>query len=134
MRPPAQGYSRKAAALEFLQRFEEAKAAYEEGLRHEPGNAQLREGLRGVEARLAGAGATGADWGGELGLGKGVLRGAGEAAGCGGAAGLYGAVWGLRGGLGGELWSLRGWVRAPAGSEEGLGEFLTPTPLQSGSC
>ncbi|XP_068280654.1 stress-induced-phosphoprotein 1 [Nyctibius grandis] len=49
----AKGYSRKAAALEFLHRFEEAKAAYEEGLRHEPGNAQLREGLRGVEARLS---------------------------------------------------------------------------------
>ncbi|XP_071657602.1 stress-induced-phosphoprotein 1 isoform X1 [Patagioenas fasciata] len=49
----AKGYSRKAAALEFLQRFEEAKAAYEEGLRHEPGNQQLQDGLRGVEARLA---------------------------------------------------------------------------------
>ncbi|XP_010571131.1 PREDICTED: stress-induced-phosphoprotein 1, partial [Haliaeetus leucocephalus] len=49
----AKGYSRKAAALEFLHRFEEAKAAYEEGLKHEPGNAQLKEGLRGVEARLA---------------------------------------------------------------------------------
>lgn len=49
----AKGYSRKAAALEFLQRFEEAKAAYEEGLRHEPGNPQLQDGLRGVEARLA---------------------------------------------------------------------------------
>uniref|UniRef100_A0A8C0BIR7 Stress induced phosphoprotein 1 n=1 Tax=Buteo japonicus TaxID=224669 RepID=A0A8C0BIR7_9AVES len=51
--PQTQGYSRKAAALEFLHRFEEAKAAYEEGLKHEPGNAQLKEGLRGVEARLA---------------------------------------------------------------------------------
>ncbi|NXL54969.1 STIP1 protein, partial [Podilymbus podiceps] len=49
----AKGYSRKAAALEFLHRFEEAKAAYEEGLKHEPGNTQLKEGLRGVEARLA---------------------------------------------------------------------------------
>uniref|UniRef100_A0A8V5GCU9 Stress-induced-phosphoprotein 1 n=2 Tax=Melopsittacus undulatus TaxID=13146 RepID=A0A8V5GCU9_MELUD len=49
----AKGYSRKAAALEFLQRLEEAKATYEEGLRHEPHNTQLREGLRGVEARLA---------------------------------------------------------------------------------
>ncbi|KAM6289117.1 LOW QUALITY PROTEIN: stress-induced-phosphoprotein 1 [Aegotheles albertisi] len=47
------GYSRKAAALEFMQRLEEAKATYEEGLRHEPGNPQLQEGLRGVEARLA---------------------------------------------------------------------------------
>uniref|UniRef100_A0A8V0X336 Stress-induced-phosphoprotein 1 n=1 Tax=Gallus gallus TaxID=9031 RepID=A0A8V0X336_CHICK len=49
----AKGYSRKAAALEFLNRFEEAKATYEEGLKHEPGNAQLREGLHNMEARLA---------------------------------------------------------------------------------
>ncbi|NWS06856.1 STIP1 protein, partial [Motacilla alba] len=48
-----QGYSRKAAALEFLQRLEEAKATYEEGLAREPGNEQLQQGLRGVEARLA---------------------------------------------------------------------------------
>ncbi|KAM4617550.1 stress-induced-phosphoprotein 1 [Discoglossus pictus] len=47
------GYSRKAAALEFLNRFEEAKKTYEEGLRHEPGNAQLKEGLQNMEARLA---------------------------------------------------------------------------------
>lgn len=64
--PRTQGYSRKAAALEFLHRFEEAKAAYEEGLKHEPGNAQLKEGLRGVEARLAGTGGLG---GGFEGLG-----------------------------------------------------------------
>ncbi|XP_071275887.1 stress-induced-phosphoprotein 1 isoform X3 [Agelaius tricolor] len=49
----AKGYSRKAAALEFLQRLEEAKATYEEGLAREPGNEQLLQGLRGVEARLA---------------------------------------------------------------------------------
>ncbi|KAE8607469.1 hypothetical protein XENTR_v10011193 [Xenopus tropicalis] len=47
------GYSRKAAALEFLNRFEEAKKTYEEGLRHEPANAQLKEGLQNMEARLA---------------------------------------------------------------------------------
>ncbi|KAL8184205.1 UNVERIFIED_CONTAM: Stress-induced-phosphoprotein 1, partial [Gekko kuhli] len=47
------GYSRKAAALEFLNRFEEAKKTYEEGLKHEPGNAQLKEGLQNMEARLA---------------------------------------------------------------------------------
>ncbi|NP_001080263.1 stress induced phosphoprotein 1 L homeolog [Xenopus laevis] len=47
------GYSRKAAALEFLNRFEEAKKTYEEGLRHEPTNAQLKEGLQNMEARLA---------------------------------------------------------------------------------
>ncbi|XP_053304652.1 stress-induced-phosphoprotein 1 [Spea bombifrons] len=47
------GYSRKAAALEFLNRYEEAKKTYEEGLRHEPTNAQLKEGLQNMEARLA---------------------------------------------------------------------------------
>lgn len=47
------GYSRKAAALEFLARFEEAKRTYEEGLKHEPGNAQLKEGLHNMEGRLA---------------------------------------------------------------------------------
>uniref|UniRef100_A0A452IM03 Uncharacterized protein n=1 Tax=Gopherus agassizii TaxID=38772 RepID=A0A452IM03_9SAUR len=46
------GYSRKAAALEFLNRFEEAKKTYEEGLKHEPGNSQLKEGLQNMEARL----------------------------------------------------------------------------------
>ncbi|KAL6463546.1 hypothetical protein MHYP_G00279370 [Metynnis hypsauchen] len=47
------GYSRKAAALEFLGRLEEAKATYQEGLRHEPSNQQLKEGLQNIEARLA---------------------------------------------------------------------------------
>ncbi|KAJ8384607.1 hypothetical protein AAFF_G00200440 [Aldrovandia affinis] len=47
----AKGYSRKAAALEFLGRFEEAKATYQEGLRHEPANQQLKEGLQNMEAR-----------------------------------------------------------------------------------
>ncbi|NXX29020.1 STIP1 protein, partial [Nicator chloris] len=51
--PVPQGYSRKAAALEFLQRLEEAKATYEEGLARDPGNEQLLQGLRGVETRLA---------------------------------------------------------------------------------
>lgn len=51
-----QGYSRKAAALEFLNRFEEAKKTYAEGLKHEPGNAQLKEGLQNMESRLAGDG------------------------------------------------------------------------------
>ena len=48
------GYSRKAAALEFLNRFEEAKQTYEEGLKHEANNPQLKEGLQNMEARLAG--------------------------------------------------------------------------------
>ncbi|KAK1787839.1 hypothetical protein P4O66_016326, partial [Electrophorus voltai] len=47
------GYSRKAAALEFLGRFEDAKATYQEGLRKEPSNQQLKEGLQNIEARLA---------------------------------------------------------------------------------
>lgn len=47
------GYSRKAAALEFLNRFEEAKQTYEEGLKHEANNPQLKEGLQNMEARLA---------------------------------------------------------------------------------
>ncbi|XP_064359304.1 stress-induced-phosphoprotein 1 [Dromaius novaehollandiae] len=49
----AKGYSRKAAALEFLGRLEEARGTYEEGLRREPGSAQLRQGLQHLEARLA---------------------------------------------------------------------------------
>lgn len=51
-----QGYSRKAAALEFLSRLAEAKATYQEGLRQEPNNQQLKEGLQNIEARLAGRG------------------------------------------------------------------------------
>uniref|UniRef100_A0A4W6EXV4 Stress-induced-phosphoprotein 1 n=1 Tax=Lates calcarifer TaxID=8187 RepID=A0A4W6EXV4_LATCA len=47
------GYSRKAAALEFLGRLEDAKATYHEGLRQEPNNQQLKEGLQNIEARLA---------------------------------------------------------------------------------
>lgn len=49
-----QGYSRKAAALEFLGRLEDAKATYHEGIRQEPNNQQLKEGLQNIEARLAG--------------------------------------------------------------------------------
>ncbi|XP_062262002.1 stress-induced-phosphoprotein 1 [Platichthys flesus] len=47
------GYSRKAAALEFLGRLEDAKGTYHEGLRQEPNNQQLKEGLQNIEARLA---------------------------------------------------------------------------------
>lgn len=49
-----QGYSRKAAALEFLGKFEDAKLTYQEGLRQEPSNQQLKDGLQNIEARLAG--------------------------------------------------------------------------------
>ncbi|KAA0716568.1 Stress-induced-phosphoprotein 1 [Triplophysa tibetana] len=47
------GYSRKAAALEFLGRLEDAKTTYQEGLRQESANQQLKEGLQNIEARLA---------------------------------------------------------------------------------
>uniref|UniRef100_A0AAQ5Y9L5 Stress-induced-phosphoprotein 1 n=1 Tax=Amphiprion ocellaris TaxID=80972 RepID=A0AAQ5Y9L5_AMPOC len=47
------GYSRKAAALEFLGRLEDARTTYHEGLRQEPSNQQLKEGLQNIEARLA---------------------------------------------------------------------------------
>ncbi|KAF7688593.1 stress-induced-phosphoprotein 1 [Silurus meridionalis] len=47
------GYSRKAAALEFLGKFEDAKSTYQEGLRQEPSNQQLKDGLQNIEARLA---------------------------------------------------------------------------------
>uniref|UniRef100_A0A8C2WID1 Stress-induced-phosphoprotein 1 n=1 Tax=Cyclopterus lumpus TaxID=8103 RepID=A0A8C2WID1_CYCLU len=47
------GYSRKAAALEFLGRLEDAKGTYQEGIRQEPSNQQLKEGLQNIESRLA---------------------------------------------------------------------------------
>ncbi|KAG7515982.1 stress-induced-phosphoprotein 1 [Solea senegalensis] len=47
------GYSRKAAALEFLGRLEDARETYQEGIRQEPSNQQLKEGLQNIEARLA---------------------------------------------------------------------------------
>ena len=40
-------------ALEFLNWFEEAKQTYEEGLKHEAKNPQLKEGLQNMESRLA---------------------------------------------------------------------------------
>lgn len=46
--PPSgwgKGHGRKGAALFALKRLDEAKAAYEEGLRREPGNAQLQASL-----------------------------------------------------------------------------------------
>jgi Flp pilus assembly protein TadD len=39
----AKGYSRKGAALHGLEDFEGAIAAYEEGLKLEPGNAQCKK-------------------------------------------------------------------------------------------
>ncbi|KAJ1519420.1 hypothetical protein ONE63_004712 [Megalurothrips usitatus] len=45
------GYSRKGSALAYLGRTDEAIEAYEEGLRVDPNNAQLAEGLREVRAK-----------------------------------------------------------------------------------
>jgi len=39
------GYSRKGAALAYLQRYDEAIACYEAGIACDPNNAQLRQGL-----------------------------------------------------------------------------------------
>nr|CAD7393397.1 unnamed protein product [Timema cristinae]CAD7425319.1 unnamed protein product [Timema monikensis] len=46
------GYSRKGSALAYLGRIEESISAYEAGLRHEPDNAQLKEGLEEVKGQL----------------------------------------------------------------------------------
>ena len=45
------GYSRKGSALAYLGRTDEAIEAYEEGLRRDPTNAQLVEGLKEVKAK-----------------------------------------------------------------------------------
>jgi stress-induced-phosphoprotein 1 len=55
----AKGYSRKGAALFGQGKLEEAKSAYEEGLRIEPTNAQLKQGLSQVEESLANQGLPG---------------------------------------------------------------------------
>lgn len=47
------GYSRKGAALAYLGRDSEALKAYEEGLRHDPSNEQLKEGLNEVKSKLS---------------------------------------------------------------------------------
>lgn len=49
----AKGHGRRGAALLGLGRLEEAKTAYEEGVRLEPGNAQLQRGLEMVQRELA---------------------------------------------------------------------------------
>ncbi|KAG8458108.1 hypothetical protein KFE25_012768 [Diacronema lutheri] len=54
------GYSRKGAALIGLGRLEDAIAAFEDGLKHEPDNASLRSGLEDARAKLEGGGGLGA--------------------------------------------------------------------------
>lgn len=46
-----QGFSRKGSALSYLGRYEEAIEAYSEGLRIEPENTQLKEGLQEVKSQ-----------------------------------------------------------------------------------
>uniref|UniRef100_A0ABM0MPZ9 Stress-induced-phosphoprotein 1-like n=1 Tax=Saccoglossus kowalevskii TaxID=10224 RepID=A0ABM0MPZ9_SACKO len=48
------GYSRKGAALSFLKRYEEAKFTYEEGLKLDANNEQLKEGLKDAKYHLTG--------------------------------------------------------------------------------
>ena len=49
-----QGYSRKATALCYLERYEEAKIAYEEAIKLDPDNEQLKKGLEETESKLTG--------------------------------------------------------------------------------
>jgi len=45
------GYSRKGTALCYMSRYDEAKAAYEAGLKIDPNNDQLKQALQEVEAQ-----------------------------------------------------------------------------------
>lgn len=47
------GHSRKGAALVYLGRYDDAMRAYENGLKHDPNNEQLQEGLQEVRAKVA---------------------------------------------------------------------------------
>jgi stress-induced-phosphoprotein 1 len=50
----ARGYGRKGLAEFYLNRFEDAKKTYEEGLKLDPNNTQLKEGLERAEECLSG--------------------------------------------------------------------------------
>ncbi|KAJ2616188.1 Hsp90 cochaperone [Coemansia sp. RSA 1365] len=47
------GYSRKGSALFGLRKFNDARGAYETGLKHDPNNALLKKGLADTEAALS---------------------------------------------------------------------------------
>lgn len=47
----SKGYSRKGSVLSYLGRHSDAITAYEEGLKLDPSNAQLQEGLAEVRAQ-----------------------------------------------------------------------------------
>lgn len=49
----SKGYSRKGAALAYLRRYEAAIEAYEEGLKYDANNVQLKEGLKEVKEQMA---------------------------------------------------------------------------------
>lgn len=46
----AKGYGRQGSVLAFLGRYDEAMASYKEGLKHEPNNAQLLNGMTELAA------------------------------------------------------------------------------------
>ncbi|GBC09925.1 hypothetical protein RclHR1_09200010 [Rhizophagus clarus] len=48
----AKGYSRKGAALHGLGKLEEARETYQEGLKHDPNNAQLKKSLEEIESAI----------------------------------------------------------------------------------
>ncbi|KAK6636150.1 hypothetical protein RUM43_009802 [Polyplax serrata] len=47
------GYSRKGSALAYLGKYDESIKAYEEGLKHDPNNVQLKEGLDEVYMQMS---------------------------------------------------------------------------------
>ncbi|XP_064621757.1 stress-induced-phosphoprotein 1-like isoform X2 [Lineus longissimus] len=48
------GYSRQGTALQYLKRYEEAKLVYDEGLKLDPGNKQMMDGVKESESKLTG--------------------------------------------------------------------------------
>lgn len=49
-----QGYSRKGTALCYLKRYEEAVFSFEEGLKIDPDNKQIKDGLTEAKSHLTG--------------------------------------------------------------------------------